>query len=236
MKEQSLVCSYYRQCNLNLDPILNILSTTEPSFVFFLTRLNRYLPLAVCFVLASCAQSHKPLPPGLSLNSQAHQVSLEQYTAWKIQGKLGFKSSEKKQSASFNWQQNQDQYQLNLTSIIGTSILKMVGDKSQVKLDLDGKTYKDDDASFLIWRMTGWQIPVEHFPLWVKGQHQPQAKVLTAPQGWVTQVQPNCDTCDGWVINYSQYQKVNNIWLPHKILLLNEATNNQLLIRVNSWS
>ncbi len=198
--------------------------------------LQRLFLLSVFLLVVSCAQSPVPPPEKLNLNSQAHQLSLKRFSTWSIQGKLGFKSPEKKQSARFNWQQEQKHYTLNLTSIIGTSLLKMSGDLNQVELKNDGKTYQDTDASFLIWRMTGWQIPVEHFPEWVKGLHQAEDQIMTAAQGWVTQIKPSCDNCDGWVVNYSDYQKVQNIWLPHKIVLINQNTSSQLLIRVNSWS
>ena len=112
----------------------------------------------------------------------------------------------------------------------------MSGDKEQVSLQYDDNTYEDTDPSFLIWRITGWQIPVEHFPMWVKGQHQPDAKVLTSPQGWINQLQPSCVNCGDWLINYDNYKKINQIWLPHKIILHNKENNSKLIIRVNSWS
>lgn len=165
----------------------------------------------------------------------AHQQGLSQLTQWKIQGRLGFKSADKKQSASFNWQQNKQEYKLNLTSVIGTSLLKMSGDRDSVTLEVDDETYQDNDPSFLIWRITGWQIPVEQFPFWVKGQHQEQAEVTTSQQGWVTQIKPNCNNCDNWLINYDNYKLVKNNWLPHNIVLNNTSNNSQLLIRVNAW-
>ncbi len=184
-------------------------------------------------LLVSCAQ---PPPPHAMLNSAQHQKQLMQLQNWHIKGRLGFSSKGKKQSASFSWQQNQQTYKLNLTSIIGTSILKMYGDKQQVTLEADDEVYEDTDASFLIWRITGWQIPVEQFPIWVKGQITEKAKFVTSEQGWVSQIQPNCDSCEDWLINYDNYQLVGDTWLPHKITFKNRSNNSQLLIRVNSWS
>ncbi|MGJ8682237.1 lipoprotein insertase outer membrane protein LolB [Paraglaciecola sp.] len=172
----------------------------------------------------------------MNLNAVEHQKMLTQFNHWQIKGRLGFKSPTKKQSASFSWQQKQSEFKLNLTTVIGTSLLKMYGDKEQVTLQADDEVYQDTNASFLIWRMTGWQIPVEHFPIWIKGQITPNAQFITAEQGWVTQIQPNCDQCEDWLINYDNYKLINGMWLPHKITFNNRSTNNQLLIRVNSWS
>jgi outer membrane lipoprotein LolB len=188
--------------------------------------------LVVIIVLSGCVS---PPQPTVSLNSSAHQLSLMQQNSWLIKGKLGFKSPEKKQSANVRWQQTQQDYQLNMTSIIGTSLLKMKGDKNGVTLMTDDKTYEDSDPSHLIWRVTGWQIPVEKLRFWIKGQHQKNDKVLTSEQGWVKQLQPICNNCQNWLINYDNYKLINEIWLPHKVVLHNSLNNSQLLIRINKW-
>jgi outer membrane lipoprotein LolB len=188
--------------------------------------------LILILFLAGCATSPQPI---VSLNSSAHQLSLKQQDHWLIKGKLGFKSPEKKQSANFRWQQIQQQYQLNMTSIIGTSLLNMKGDEEGVTLITDDETYQDSDPSYLIWRVTGWQIPVEKLRFWIKGQHQRNDKVMTSEQGWVSQLQPICNNCENWLINYDNYKLVDEVWLPHKVVLDNSLNNSQLLIRVNKW-
>jgi outer membrane lipoprotein LolB len=183
-------------------------------------------------VLSGCV-----IPPQstVNLNSSTHQLSLEKQKNWSMKGKLGFKSPEKKQSANVRWQQKQQRYQLNMTSIIGTSLLNMRGDENGVTLITDDKTYQDSDPSHLIWRVTGWQIPVERLRFWIKGQHQKNDQVLTSEQGWVNQLKPLCNNCQNWIINYDNYKQVDNIWLPHKVILHNSLNNSQLLIRINKW-
>jgi outer membrane lipoprotein LolB len=188
--------------------------------------------LILILFLAGCATSPQPI---VSLNSSAHQLSLKQQDHWLIKGKLGFKSPEKKQSANFRWQQTQQQYQLNMTSIIGTSLLNMQVDEKGVTLIADDETYQDSDPSDLIWRVTGWQIPVEKLRFWIKGQHQKKDKVIFSEQGWVSQLQPICRNCKNWLINYDDYKLVDAIWLPHKVVLNNRLNDSQLLIRVNKW-
>ena len=189
--------------------------------------------LIFIFLLAGCATL--PLPT-VSINSTAHQLSLKQQDHWLIKGKLGFKSPQKKnKSANLRWKQTQQQYQLNLTTIIGTSLLKMKGDKEGVTLVADNETYQDSDPSHLIWRVTGWQIPVEKLRFWIKGQHHINDQVITSEQGWVSQLQPMCTNCKNWLINYDNYKLVGEIWLPHKVVLHNNLNNSQLLIRVNKW-
>jgi outer membrane lipoprotein LolB len=195
--------------------------------------IKQTLPAFILILLlASCATPPKPT---VSLNSSSHQLSLKQQEHWSIKGKLGFKSPDKKQSANFRWQQTQQQYQLNLTSIIGTSLLKMQGNEEVATLVADDETYQDSDPSHLIWRVTGWQIPVEKMRFWIKGQHQNNDLVVTSEQGWVSQLQPICNNCKNWLINYDNYKLIDNIWLPHKVVLRNKTNNSQLLVRINAW-
>lgn len=188
--------------------------------------------LTLILFLAGCANPPKPT---VNLNSSAHQLTLKKLDHWSIKGRLGFKSPEKKQSANFRWQQSPQQYQLNMTSIIGTSLVKMLGNDNEVTLIADDETYQDTDPSHLIWRVTGWQIPVEELRFWIKGQHQNNDQVIMSEQGWINQLQPSCNNCENWLINYDNYKLVDKTWLPHKVVLNNSLNNSQLLIRVNTW-
>jgi outer membrane lipoprotein LolB len=201
--------------------------------LFSRPRIKQTLSVLIpIFFLAGCATFTKPI---VSVNSALHQLSLKQIDHWLIKGKLGFKSPDKKQSANFRWQQTQQQYQLNMTSIIGTSLLNMKGDEKGVNLTTDDETYHDTDPSYLIWRITGWQIPVEKLRFWIKGQHQKNDMVIISQQGWISQLQPSCNNCKNWLINYDNYKLVNDVWLPHKVVLNNRHNNSQLLVRVNKW-
>jgi outer membrane lipoprotein LolB len=196
-------------------------------------NLSTYaLSLAFVIFLTNCASRPQPT---VIINTSSHQLSLEKQKNWLIKGKLGFKSPEKKQSVNFRWQQTPQRYQLNMTSIIGTSLLSMKGDEEGASLSTDNETYQDADPSHLIWRVTGWQIPVEKLRFWIKGQYKKNDQVLISEQGWVSQLNPICYNCENWVINYDNYKLVNKIWLPHKVVLNNSLNNSQLLIRVNKW-
>ncbi|MEO9946364.1 MAG: lipoprotein insertase outer membrane protein LolB [Paraglaciecola sp.] len=185
------------------------------------------------FVISSCATQQIP---EVKLQVDAHQLKLAEQKSWLLKGKIGFKNNTKKQSANLRWQQSFSEYQLNLTTIIGTSILKMSGSDQFSTLITDDGTYKDTNASKLISRITGWELPVESLQFWVKGQYGVNDQITLSEQGWVTQLIPDCTHCANWIIDYDDYQIVKDIWLPHKITLNNQSNNSQLLIKVNTWS
>jgi outer membrane lipoprotein LolB len=193
--------------------------------------------LTLISLLFACV-SPPPLPQIKS--SEQHQAQLAALQNWQIEGRLGFKSPEKKFSASLNWSQETDNYELKLSSVLGTSLLEMRGQSAHHQLEVDGKDYQDSDPGQLIWRITGWQIPVAHFPKWIKGQISSNDKLLTSPQGWVEQIQPQCLACSAWLITYGNYQLLDKdagdqLWLPHKIVLKNSDTKNTIIIRVDEW-
>ncbi len=191
------------------------------------------LLILITILLSACAT---PPPTNIQVNSQEHQAKLSQIQHWKLKGRMAFKGSDEKFSANVNWQQIDDSYHLSLNTMLGINILTMQGDKESAELNADDEQYQDTDASHLIWRITGWQIPVSQFPFWIKGQAQPTDKVIYAQSGVIEQLIPVCDNCAGWLISYQDYHQVDNVWLPHNIKLNNSALGNQILIRVNQWT
>lgn len=186
-------------------------------------------------LITSCATP--PPITDVNINNKQHQLNLAALNHWQIIGKFGFKSPDKKpQSAYLSWQQNAKEYQFSLSSILGTSILSMNGSPELTTLKADGETYQDQNASELIWQITGWSLPVEHLPVWIKGQSLAADKVTLSEHGWINQLVPSCLNCLGWQINYSDYQLIEQSWLPHKIVMINPNKQIQVIIKVNTWS
>lgn len=199
----------------------------------FIVRFHHIVLLMLSFIVVSCAS---PPPSNVELNSNQHQMQLAQLQHWQIKGKFGFKSPDDKQSASLSWLQKQQDYQLSLNTILGTSILSLQGNSSWVTLVADDTTYQGSSASELIQQITGWTLPIEQLPTWIKGQSVKTDKVILSEQGWIAELQPRCTTCRGWQLSYSDYEQVKGIWLPHKIRLEHTVNKVQVTIKVNSWT
>ena len=190
--------------------------------------------LLACLMIVSCAN---PPPSNVGLDNNQHQQQLAEMQHWQIKGRIGFKSSEQKpKSANLSWLQNNDDYQLSLNTILGTSILTMQGNPQWVTLNADDMTHSGTNASELIWQITGWTLPIEQLPTWIKGQSVKTDKVILSEQGWIAELQPRCTTCRGWQLSYSDYEQVKGIWLPHKIRLEHTVNKVQVTIKVNSWT
>ncbi|WJG11314.1 lipoprotein insertase outer membrane protein LolB [Aliiglaciecola sp. LCG003] len=171
-----------------------------------------------------------------SVDSVAHQQALSEFNHWKIKGRMAFKSADEKFSAYVRWEQLDQQYDLQLNTFIGTTLMSMEGYPGYAKLEADDKTYTDVNASDLIQRITGWNIPVAKLSMWVKGQHSDQESIIYDDLGLVNQLVSKCKRCSPWILTYSKYKLVDELLLPHQIELVNRKDKqNQIKIKITSW-
>ena len=125
--------------------------------------MNHFLPISRLFgafilvsLLGGCQlfnREHQPLPGPMS--SEEHQQAVAALAHWQVQGKLIFKSPQKKFSASLNWAQNRDEADLRVTSFLGISVFKMRSNQYSATLEADGETYSSHDPESLLLRTTG---------------------------------------------------------------------------------
>ena len=196
--------------------------------------LNFLLLLMVISLLNGCAA---PKPPIVVINTNAHQQYLASFDQWQLRGRLAFKSPDEKFSANLNWAQDQLQYEVKLTSFIGTSLLEMQGAPGFAKVYADDREFRDTDASRLIKELTGWNIPINHLPQWIKGQTHSSDEVIFDENGLVQRINTRCLMCDNWQITFGRYKQLDDVWLPHQITLVNQqAPDNQIKIRINQWN
>lgn len=191
------------------------------------------IALVVLLFLTACA-TPPPTPQNVEVN--AHQAKLTEFVNWKIRGRLAFKSESEKFSTYLNWQQAEQDFSLKLSSTLGITVLEMQSNQEQTLLEADDKEYKGRNASQLIKRVTGWNIPMTSLPLWIKGQVEPSDQVVWNENGLVKQLVPLCLDCGQWQISFSRYKQQGDLWLPHQINLQNQQQlGNTIKIRITSW-
>ena len=188
----------------------------------------------VFFILSGCAS--KPQIPE-NFDNNLNQTRLLQFDNWQLKGRLAFKSPEDKFSANIRWQQRQQAFDVTMTHLFGKRLMDMKSTPGYAWLWLDDQEFEDTDASFLIWRITGWNIPMSRLPLWVKGQFSPIDQPSFDDNGLVTKVAPQCSGCDNWLIHFSRYARVGEVWLPGEVTLENlQQPDNSIKIRITDWS
>ncbi|MDN4501272.1 lipoprotein insertase outer membrane protein LolB [Alteromonadaceae bacterium BrNp21-10] len=183
---------------------------------------------AILMMLVTACASKPPaiLQP---VEKQRHQQHLADLQDWQFQGRLAYIEGKQKQSASVQWQQQQKDFSLSLTTFIGIQILALSQDEEQAILEIDDQTHHADNATALLYELTQWHIPVNQMSRWLKGQKTAGDIVNYSPSGWITSL-----THGQWQVNYQQYKQVNQVALPHEIVVKGQGLT--IKLRINKWT
>ena len=121
-------------------------------------------------------------------------------TEFKLQGKIGVKTPQQSGSAFFTWQQQQEEFDIQLSGILGVGKTQITGQPGQVSLN-SAKTglITAETPEELLFRATGWQAPITYLVSWV------QARPVTADAQFQQDDQQRISVLDeaGWNIQFS---------------------------------
>ncbi|TCB47506.1 outer membrane lipoprotein LolB [Acinetobacter terrestris] len=157
-------------------------------------------------VLTGCQRYTQPQAPSVSQTPEtANNFSL--------QGKIGVKTPGQSGSAFFTWVQQQDEFDIELSGILGVGKTQISGTPGQVTLN-SAKTGLIQAATpeELLQRATGWQAPITHLVDWVQAKPATtQAKISKDGQN-----RPIQFVEDGWTVDLSYNDQAQ---LPNKLIL-----------------
>ena len=159
---------------------------------------------------------------------RGQRESLEQLTHWNLAGKLAIITQNQKGSARLTWQQRGDDYDLLLTSLIGTTIMELHRRQGRTEIvDDQGIRHSDSDSEALVYLLTGWPFPIAQLPTWIKGLPG-NASYQLAADGRLESLQDQ-----QWQIHYQNYAR-NRLWLLPTALTL-QGPQTTIKLRINEW-
>ena len=149
--------------------------------------------------------THKPTTATSNLPQAANQFNL--------QGKIGVKTPQQSGSAFFTWVQNQQNFDIELSGILGVGKTQITGQPGQVTLNsAKTGTISAESPEELLERATGWQAPITNLVDWVQAKTTSNsAKVEKDAQNRLSQIIE-----DGWTVNLSYNDAAT---LPNKLIL-----------------
>ncbi len=176
----------------------------------------KYAKIILLFVgitfLIGCVHL-KPQPIFKYISWQERQAKIKKNKSWIISGTLSITHNKKRDTASFIWQQNQDNYTINISGPLNLSSAKITGTAGQVEFCQSGKTCLREPFS-----QFGLRLPISNVRYWVLALPAPAKTEATEFDQYghlITLWQ------HGWIINYSDFQFINNVDLPGIITLQN---------------
>lgn len=163
-------------------------------------------------VLSGCqsiAQSEKP--------KQIPIVQAE--NQFQLQGKIGVRTPQQSGSAFFTWVQQNQQFDIELSGILGVGKTQISGQPGQVTLNSakTGIIYAETPEE-LLTRATGWQAPITHLVDWVQGRSaSPHAQIQKDENLRTSQIIE-----DGWTVDLSYTADAQ---LPNRLILKQSLEN-----------
>jgi outer membrane lipoprotein LolB len=185
--------------------------------------------LSGCSTFSPTANSGAYAPATLSWTQREHQ--LQQITAWHVQGVIGIQQSQKSDSSSIDWhQQDSQHFALRLFGPFGAGATEIHGGPGGVQLISSSHPTPVTaiDAETLVAQQTGWNVPVGHLYYWVRGL--PIPAIANRSQMDNTHRLAVLEQ-DGWTVTYLGYSTINGIELPDKIQLTHAGLRVKLVIK-----
>ncbi|CAL7960670.1 outer membrane lipoprotein LolB [Gammaproteobacteria bacterium] len=158
---------------------------------------------------------------------QERQAKMKKNKNWIINGTLSITHNKKRDIASFTWQQNQNDYTINISGPLNLNSVKIIGTANQVEFCQSGQACIRESLNPF-----GWRLPISNMRYWVLAFPAP-AKIEATKfdqYGHLTAFEQQ-----GWRINYSDFQPVNNVDLPNIITLQNKKFFIKLKIKKYSF-
>ena len=176
--------------------------------------------------MLGCATA-PPREPGDFAERQQRLATLEH---WQVEGKIGLRHDGRGNSASLTWRQHRDIYALRLSGPLGIGTVFINGDGRSVAVRNKDGEYTAASPEELILGMTGWHIPVTELRYWARGMPAPNLKIdgQQVVDGLLSSLEQG-----GWSIQYIDYTRVDNFWLPVKMIMSRPET--QLTLIYKNW-
>jgi outer membrane lipoprotein LolB len=174
--------------------------------------------LGLTALAAGCATAPS-LPPveNPAATWQARQTELRPITTWKIQGRLAMRTAEEGWQASLNWVRKGERYRIDLIGPLGRGHLRLTRDDQGAELrDADQHVWRAENPEQLLYRTTGWRVPLDGLNYWVLGLPLPDtaASQELDPQGRLKTLAQS-----GWEIRFLEYTRYGSLDLPSKLFI-----------------
>ena len=178
-----------------------------------------FICTAIILSLSACSHLAQKEPTG----------DVNQLTSWKMRGKAVFVSPKEKGSARLFWEQTGDDFDIALTSQVGTHILTLSQKGDVAKLtDEKGGVYTAQDAQTLLKIRSPWYFPLDALKTWVKGVPGENPHKRNEKGDLTSLVAGN------WLVNFSDYKNFTDYRLPTKVTI--NGYDSQIRIIIHEWN
>lgn len=206
-------------------------STTADFSVPYAIKLF-FLIILLTFLLNGCSSVGQQ-SPSERISAELRQQQLQALTHFSLQASLGIKTPDDSVSGSLRWQQQDSAYQAKLNNVLGISLFELTQNDNNSSILIQGERYQADNAGSLLLQLTGWTMPLDDMPLWLKGLPGKNSRnLLLDEQGRVTAFSLTDSDGTEWQLQYQSFFN-DSLSLPRRLTIHSDDIQIKLVIR--SW-
>lgn len=174
--------------------------------------------LLVC-LLCSCAVTPEAVLDAYNLAAMQH---LQQQKRWSLEGRLALVDEKDSISGSVIWRHDGVQDDIELVGPLAQGRMKISVMEGRVVVD-DGDKVKvfSGRSEKILAEQVGVSMPVNALKYWVLGVSAPDREFVEQPGGFYQ---------GGWLVRYSEMQKVDAELLPKKMTAVKDKTRIKLIV------
>jgi outer membrane lipoprotein LolB len=180
--------------------------------------MRAFIPLLCALLCYSCA-APPARPPANQLQQlwQVHESALLPIQHWELRGRLAVRTDERGGQASLTWKRDAAQHSIRLNGPLGRGVVRVTQDETGAQLqDAEQRVFHAASAEELLYRYTGWRLPLANLNYWVRGVPVPD---LPATRELDDSGRLKTLRQQGWEVRYQEYVQAGGYDLPNRFTL-----------------
>lgn len=183
-------------------------------------RVRSFFIAFSAFLYVSCS-APLPRPADVQLQQlwRQHEAALLPIQHWELRGRLAIRADDQGGQATLVWRRDGSRHGLRLGGPLGRGLLQLTQDENGAQLqDAEQRILRAPSAEELLFRYSGWRLPVENLNYWVRGLPVPSvAMEQELDDNGLLKVLFQ----EAWEVQYEEYILVDGRNLPRRLRLTN---------------
>ena len=185
-------------------------------------------------VLSGCSLMQRPVPAETPLNHSQREQQLLLMQQFALQASVGIKTRDESISGNLRWQQQDAaHYSARLSNFLGISLFELTDSEHGSAITIKGETYQAVDTSTLLLQLSGWSMPLQDMPLYLRGLPGSKGRNIQRDEfDRVTAFTLTDSTGISWQLEYQSFFP-DALSLPKRVTL--KSSDTQIKIVIRSW-
>ena len=216
------------------------MTSFSPRWTFSLSPSHPSLRLLLASIgllfLAGCASQAPMDESGRQVGQwDRQQADVEAFDTWTLIGKAGLRTPEESISANLDWNQHPHYFRMLISGPFGGGRNVLEGREGRFSLSNSDGRFEAETPEALMEEQLGWALPVTAMPNWVRGL--PGETTDNSTHSYQLESDefgfPSHLSQDGWEIDYRDWEKVGELWLPRRLVM--NYDDIRITLVVNQW-